>query len=69
MFEIVFHYPGEAFVPGHIQPDFSGEKQGGFGLFIVEQSVDDVVYDSPLPGICRIRLVKHMPASGAGESA
>lgn len=53
-------YPGEAFTPpDNNQPDFSGNSEGGFGLFIIEESVDRVEYVSPVPGIGIIRLVKH----------
>jgi len=41
-----------------LEPDFSGEAEGGFGIFIIHQSADDVQYAAPLPGICAVRLVK-----------
>ncbi len=47
---------------GLLEPDFSGEAEGGFGIFIIHQSVDRVQYAAPLPGICAVRLVKHFPA-------
>ena len=40
------------------EPDFSGKVEGGFGIFIIHQSVDHVQYTAPLPGICAVRLVK-----------
>ena len=45
-----------------LEPDFSGEAEGGFGIFIIHQSVDHVQYTAPLPGICAVRLVKQFPA-------
>ena len=52
-------YPSEAFSPpDELRPDFSGESDGGFGLFIIQESVDSVEYGSLLPGIGSIRLVK-----------
>ena len=52
-------YPSAVFTPpSEVQPDLSGESESGFGLFIMEQSVDSVEYDSPMPGIASIRLVK-----------
>ena len=52
-------YPSEAFMPPHnVDPDFSGDSEGGFGLYIIEQSVDCVAYASPVPGVGSIRLVK-----------
>lgn len=56
---IVFHYLGDVFKPAASTPDFSGHTEGGFGLYIIANSVDSVVYDSPIPGICRIRLEKN----------
>ena len=52
-------YPSAAFTPpAELRTDFSGEAEGGFGLFIIEQSVDSVEYASPMPGVASIRLVK-----------
>jgi anti-sigma regulatory factor (Ser/Thr protein kinase) len=36
----------------------SGVSEGGFGLYIIEQSVNSVEYTSPMPGVASIRLVK-----------
>ncbi len=52
-------YPSEAFTPpAQVEPDFSGESEGGFGLYIIESSVDSVEYASPMPGVASVRLVK-----------
>jgi anti-sigma regulatory factor (Ser/Thr protein kinase) len=47
-----------------LHTDFSGASEGGFGLYVIEQSVDSVEYTSPMPGIASVRLVKR-----AGERA
>ena len=64
-------YPSEAFTPQtKAQPDFSGESEGGFGLCIIEQSVDLVEYASPMPGIASTRSVKRaMPVGIAARNA
>ncbi len=52
-------YEGTPFVPPNTPaPDFSGNSEGGFGLFIIKNSVDQVDYYSPMPGLASIRLVK-----------
>ena len=45
MFLIEFVDKGKSFNPGTVpQPDFDGSREGGFGLYIVSQIADDVVY-------------------------
>lgn len=56
--ELDLHYLGSAFTPLDFEPDFSGESEGGFGLYIIRNSVNEVEYTSPVDGICRIHLVK-----------
>jgi hypothetical protein len=59
-------YPSEAFSPlANLQPDFSGVSEGGFGLSIIEQSVDTVEYGSPMPGISSVRMLKRASAVAA----
>ncbi len=59
-------YPSEAFTPpAQTNPDMSGVSEGGFGLYIIEQSVDSVEYSSPMPGVASIRLVKRASAAKA----
>ena len=59
-------YPSEAFSPpAKLQPDFSGVSEGGFGLSIIEQSVDTVEYGNPMPGISSVRVVKRASAVAA----
>ena len=60
-------YPSEVFTPpAQTNPDMSGASEGGFGLYIIEQSVDSVEYSSPMPGVASIRLVKR---AGTGALA
>jgi PAS domain S-box-containing protein len=47
-------------------PDFSGQSEGGFGLFIIRNSVDEVVYDNPAPGFCCVRMTKYKAAHENG---
>ena len=52
-------YLGDAFRPAaEPAPDFSGDTDGGFGLYIMSQAVDRVAHESPLPGICCTRLTQ-----------
>lgn len=52
-------YPGPTFTPpDNPQADFSGDSEGGFGLFIIQQSVDLAEYLHLAPGISSIRLTK-----------
>jgi anti-sigma regulatory factor (Ser/Thr protein kinase) len=52
-------YPGPTFKPpDNPTPDFSGNSEGGFGLYIIENCVDQVDYSSLMPGVSSIRLVK-----------
>jgi sigma-B regulation protein RsbU (phosphoserine phosphatase) len=37
-------------------PDFSGQSEGGFGLYIIENSVDHVTYDRSMIGLASIRM-------------
>lgn len=60
---VILHYLGAAFEPALTEPDFSGDSDGGFGLYIIQNSVDEVIYDTPTPGVCRIRLEKRRPAA------
>jgi anti-sigma regulatory factor (Ser/Thr protein kinase) len=54
---VTLYYLGETFVPSPPDPDFSGERENGFGMFIIESLVDEVTYDSPFPGVNRVRLM------------
>ncbi len=54
---VTLYYLGEAFMPSRVEPDFSGESESGFGMFIIEKIVDEITYESPFPGVNRVRLV------------
>jgi len=57
--EVRFDYLGEPYVASQeTLPDFSGESESGFGLYIIRQAVDDVDYRAAAEGVCRIRLTK-----------
>jgi len=59
---LTFLYPGREFDPGAVPPPaFDGSREGGFGVFLIRQLVDEVVYDSDTNGLCRIRLLKKRP--------
>ena len=52
-------YAGQPFVQNAPPaPDFSGESEGGFGLFIIENTVDRVIYSQPMPGLASILMIK-----------
>ena len=54
---IDFYYVGDAFDPTQVpMPDFSGGREGGFGLYIIRHCVDDVQYSTPASDVNRIRL-------------
>jgi phosphoserine phosphatase RsbU/P len=46
-------------------PDFSGNSEGGFGLFIIANTVDQVHYGRPMPGMASIRMVKKLATDPA----
>lgn len=58
-FVVELIYPGPIFAPPpDPQPDFSGNSDGGFGLFIMESCVDRTEYVELIEGISCIRLTK-----------
>ncbi|MBN3728850.1 SpoIIE family protein phosphatase, partial [Burkholderia sp. Ac-20379] len=53
-----FVYDGRPFTPPpELAPDFSGESEGGFGLFIIRESCDEVSH-AHVNGINRVLLTK-----------
>jgi serine phosphatase RsbU (regulator of sigma subunit)/anti-sigma regulatory factor (Ser/Thr protein kinase) len=59
-------YEGKPFAPpSNLEPDFSGDSEGGFGLYIIENSVDKIEYGAPMPGMVSIRLVKNLAGTVA----
>ena len=52
---------GDSFVPARVAtPAFDGSQDRGFGLFLIEQFMDDVRYTSEPSGANVIQLVKHL---------
>ncbi|MFZ4537064.1 SpoIIE family protein phosphatase [Propionivibrio sp.] len=57
-------YAGQPFVQdAPPAPDFSGASDGGFGLFIIENSVDRVIYSRPMTGLASIRMIKKLQSA------
>lgn len=57
---VVFHYPGCDFDPQAVPPPaFDAESESGYGLYLIQQSIDDVAYSCDETGRCGIRLVKN----------
>jgi PAS domain S-box-containing protein len=55
-------YEGEAYKPGDVtDPDFTGNTEGGFGQWIMEQYLDQVRYYSPMPGMASVFMTKNFP--------
>jgi len=58
------HHLGESFDPGAVStPTFDGTQDGGFGMYIIAQSVDDVRYYRDERGRHTISLVKNRNAA------
>ena len=56
------HHEGDTFDPRDVElPSFDGSRDGGFGLFIIGQCVDDVQYEHGLEGAHTIVLTKALP--------
>jgi anti-sigma regulatory factor (Ser/Thr protein kinase) len=56
---ITLKYHGEPFDPRAVTPPaFDGSREGGFGVYIIARSVDDVSYERDADGVNSIRLVK-----------
>lgn len=56
---ITLKYRGEPFDPRTVTPPaFDGSRDGGFGVYIIARSVDEVSYERDADGVNSIRLVK-----------
>lgn len=56
---ITLKYHGEPFDPRTVTPPaFDGSRDGGFGVYIIARSVDEVSYERDADGVNSIRLVK-----------
>ena len=65
-FSVELIYPGPTFTPPeNPTPDFSGNSEGGFGLYIIENCVNQVEYSRLMPGVSSIRLVKRRSEASA----
>lgn len=66
---VSLHHRGRDFDPTTARPpDFDGSRECGFGLYLIQQSVDEVRYFHDEQGRCAIRLVKkrrQSPEKGA----
>lgn len=59
--ELEVRYDGVSFEPKAVElPDITEYPEGGFGLYIIEQSVDDVAYGTSADGRNYIRLSKRI---------
>ncbi len=67
--EVEIFYVGNAFAPEEIEPDFSGESEGGFGLYIIRNSVESATFDNPATDICRIILRQPLTKSTRSTNA
>ena len=57
--EITLRHNGDDFDPATVQPpSFDGSRFGGFGIYMIQQLVDEVVYDRDAVGRAGVRLVK-----------
>jgi anti-sigma regulatory factor (Ser/Thr protein kinase) len=57
---ITFLYPGCTFIPQAVpKPDFTGRSESGYGLYLIQQSVDEVHYSRNDAGLCTIRFIKN----------
>jgi anti-sigma regulatory factor (Ser/Thr protein kinase) len=65
--EVVFHYIGQPFDPAAADPDFSGDRDNGFGLYIVRNSVDEVLYETLPYEVFRITLRKYADNAATKE--
>ena len=57
---VTFMYTGPAFTPRAVpNPDFSGNSESGYGLYLIQKSVNEFSFSRDDAGLCTIRLVKH----------
>src|SRR5262249_8141894 len=50
-------------------PDFDGSREGGFGVYMMEQLTDEVAYVREADGRSAVRLVKNRPTRTTGSPA
>jgi anti-sigma B factor antagonist len=57
---LTLHHDGLAFDPKTAAPpEFDGDREGGFGVYMMEQLADQVVYSREADGRSAVRLVKY----------
>jgi anti-sigma regulatory factor (Ser/Thr protein kinase) len=57
---VTFMYTGCTFTPNTVpKPDFSGNAESGYGLYLIQQSVNQLSFSRDDAGLCTIRLVKN----------
>ncbi len=67
---VTFRYSGCGFEPQAIPPpDFSGHAESGYGIYLIEHSVDDLSFSRDDAGLCTIRFVKNRKRSAQETSA
>lgn len=65
---LLFCYPGRAFDPEKVPPPvFDGSREGGFGVYLIRQLVDEVQYYRDNTGLCSIHLHKKRPQASHQE--
>ena len=53
------YHEGKDFDPASVRPPvFDGSREGGFGLYLMKQTVKEVTFFSEADGRCGVRLVK-----------
>jgi len=56
---LFFHYPGREFDPERVPPPvFDGTREGGFGIYLIRQLVDEVHFHRDSTGLCSVHLRK-----------
>jgi serine/threonine-protein kinase RsbW len=64
---VALYHQGEDFDPkAAAPPSFDGTREGGFGLFLIAQSVDEVRYFEDDRGWQAVRMVKKRPKARGG---
>jgi anti-sigma B factor antagonist len=65
---VTLYHHGRAFDPNAAPPPaFDGSRMGGFGLYMIEKSVDEVEYSCDTEGRRGIRLLKRRPSTRKGD--
>lgn len=61
---VTFLYSGCEFSPKSVPaPDFAGCAESGYGLYLIQQSVDEVHFSRDDAGHCTIRFIKNRKTS------